>query len=122
MAILYNMIIYLYRRILMPLPWIMLLSLLISLFNILDGIATHFGLLHNKIEELNPIMQVLWVSSPALFLTVKISLSLSISYLSYFIYRLSGRRFQQLYTISLAAIFMLYTFILCLHLYWLTAL
>jgi len=106
----------------MSIPWIILLSFLISLLNILDGVATYFGLLHNKIDELNPLMNLLWVSSPALFLSVKISLSLSVSYLSYLIYRLSGRHFQQLYMISLAVILVLYSIILSLHLYWLTAL
>ncbi|MFJ7667203.1 DUF5658 family protein [Lysinibacillus sp. NPDC097195] len=106
----------------MHLRCIILLSILISVFNILDGVATHFGLLYNKIDELNPLMRFLWVLSPSLFLAVKIALSLSISYLSYLIYRLSGRRFQQLYTISLATIFVLYSLILSLHLYWLTAL
>jgi len=96
--------------------------LLISLLNIFDGFATHFGLLHNQIEELNPIMNVLWVSSPALFLAVKMLLSFSLSYFSYLVYKLSGLHFQKLYALCLAGILIIYLGIFGLHLYWLTIL
>ncbi|MGE7839499.1 DUF5658 family protein [Lysinibacillus sp. NPDC093712] len=127
MAILYNMSLgflvhYCIGGIIIHIPYIILLSLVISFLNIFDGIATHFGLLHNKIEELNPIMDFLWVSSHALFLTVKMMLSLSISYLSYLVYRLSGTRFQKLYTICLSGILILYLAIFSIHLYWLIVL
>ncbi|UED81852.1 DUF5658 family protein [Lysinibacillus sp. CD3-6] len=96
--------------------------MLISLLNIFDGFATHFGLLHNKIEESNPIMHCLWMSSPALFLTVKMMLSISISYLSYLVYKLSSTRFRKLYTTCLLGIFILYLAIFSIHLYWLIVL
>ncbi|WP_153062960.1 DUF5658 family protein [Lysinibacillus parviboronicapiens] len=101
---------------------ILFLGLLIAILNIFDGFATHYGLMLNKIEELNPIMDVLWVLSPTLFLVVKIMLSYSITALSYLVYRKSGERFKNLFSMCLTGLLIIYLGVFGLHIYWLTLL
>lgn len=36
---------------------IFILSLLVAILNIFDGIATHYGLMNNFIKEINPLMR-----------------------------------------------------------------
>ncbi|MGE6517500.1 DUF5658 family protein [Lysinibacillus sphaericus] len=103
-------------------PNIISLSLVIAILNIFDGFATHYGLTLNKIEELNPIMKLLWVTSPTLFLLVKIMLSSFISCLSYLVDRKSGERFQKFFFNCLIGIFVIYLGIVGLHMLWLTML
>ncbi len=103
-------------------PNIMVLSLLIAMLNIFDGFATHYGLMLHIIEELNPIMDFLWVTSPTMFLVVKMMLSYLISALSYLVYRKSGERFQKLFSFCLEWLLIIYLGIFALHMYWLTML
>lgn len=96
------------------------LSLFIATLNIFDGIATHFGLLFNKIEEFNPIMNILWASSPILFLAVKITLSFFIYLLTYLVCLKSSEQFQMLFNYCLKGLFVIYLAIFGLHMYWIT--
>ncbi|MGN4125699.1 DUF5658 family protein [Lysinibacillus sphaericus] len=103
-------------------PNMMSLSLVIAILNIFDGFATHYGLTLNIIEELNPIMKLLWFTSPTLFLLVKIMLSYVISCLSYLVDRRSGERFQKFFFNCLVGLFVIYLGIGGLHMLWLTML
>ena len=63
------------------------LSWLIAILNIFDGVTTDYGLKKGAIEELNPIMDFLWLVSPLLFLTLKFSLSILIVIISILVYK-----------------------------------
>lgn len=63
------------------------LSWLIAILNIFDGVTTNYGLKKGAIEELNPIMDFLWLVSPLLFLTLKFSLSILIVIISILVYK-----------------------------------
>ncbi|WP_369435939.1 DUF5658 family protein [Lysinibacillus fusiformis] len=90
--------------------------------NIFDGFATHYGLMLHIIEELNPMMDFLWMTSPILFLVMKMMLSYFLSALSYLIYHKSSERFQKLFSICLIGLLIIYLGIFALHMYWLTML
>ncbi len=70
------------------------LSWLIAILNIFDGVTTNYGLKKGAIEELNPIMDFLWLMSPLLFLTLKFSLSVIIVIISILVYKKSSKTFQ----------------------------
>ena len=70
------------------------LSWFIAVLNIFDGVTTAYGLKEGKIEELNPIMDFLWVTSPLLFLALKFSLSVLIVIISIFVYKKSRKTFS----------------------------
>ena len=63
------------------------LSWLIAILNIFDGVTTDYGLKKGAIEELNPIMDFLWLVSPLLFLILKFSLSILIVIISILVYK-----------------------------------
>ncbi|KGR75374.1 DUF5658 family protein [Ureibacillus sinduriensis] len=101
---------------------IMLFGISIAFLNFLDGIATNYGLMEKIIEEMNPIMDFIISFNPALFLILKIALSLLVLFVSYWVYKHSKAHFQKLYLISLVGVFFLYFGICSLHLYWLSLL
>lgn len=97
-------------------------SIFIALLNLFDGLATHYGINHNLIEELNPLMNFFMALSPLLFLCIKILLSIMLLCLSYWVYQKSKATFQTLYLYSLVGVSVMYTAICCMHLFWLSLL
>lgn len=71
------------------------LSWLIAALNVFDGVITAYGLRGGKIEELNPIMRFLWVTSPPLFLALKFSLSVLVVIISIGVYKKVATRFME---------------------------
>ena len=96
------------------------LSWFIAMLNIFDGILTAYGLKEGKIEELNPIMRFLWVTSPPLFLALKFSLSALIVIISIGVYKKSRQTFYNVYTALLVGVCFVYVGIFVLHMMWLS--
>ncbi|PYF07947.1 DUF5658 family protein [Ureibacillus chungkukjangi] len=99
---------------------IMLFGISIAFLNLFDGIVTNYGLMKKLIEEMNPIMNFLISINPALFLGLKVGLSLLILFVSYWVYTNSKAHFQKLYLLTLVGVFCLYFGICGVHLYWLS--
>ena len=99
---------------------IMFLGISIAFLNLFDGIVTNYGLMKKLIEEMNPLMNFLISIDPALFLGLKIGLSLLILFVSYWVYTNSKVHFQKLYLLTLVGVFCLYSGICSVHLYWLS--
>ena len=97
-------------------------SALIALLNLFDGIATHYGIINNMIQELNPLMDFFMAISPLLFLWIKIVLSILVLYASYWIYKKSNVKFQILFLYSLVGTSVMYVGIFCMHIFWLSLL
>ena len=93
-------------------------SWLVAMLNIVDGFATHYGLANGVIEELNPIMDFIWLKSPLLFLSIKTVLSLVLIVISNVVYRTSHVAFQKNYFVLLIFLFLLYVSVLGLHMMW----
>ncbi|QCR34257.1 DUF5658 family protein [Lysinibacillus sp. SGAir0095] len=102
--------------------YIMLFGISIALLNLFDGIVTNYGLMKKLIEEMNPIMDFIISINPALFIGLKVGLSLLILFVSYWVYTNSQVYFQKLYLFSLVGVFCLYFGICSIHLYWLSLL
>ena len=103
--------------------WFLLFcSVFIALLNLFDGMATHYGINHNIIEELNPLMNFLMTISPLLFLCTKILLSILLLCISYWVYQKSKTPFQTFYLYSLVGVSVMYTAICCMHLTWISLL
>ena len=96
------------------------LSWLIAALNIFDGVTTAYGLKKDAIEELNPIMDFLWLVSPLLFLTLKFSLSVLIIIISILVYKKSSKTFQRIYSVLLVGVCCVYFGIFSLHIMWLS--
>lgn len=92
----------------------------IAILNVFDGLLTYFGIVNQLIEELNPLMNLLITNHPALFIGLKIFLSLSILMIAYYISLYSKATFQRIFFYSLVGVFSIYTTINCLHIYWFT--
>ena len=97
-------------------------SIFIAFLNLFDGMATHYGINHNFIEELNPLMNFAMEISPFLFLCTKILLSILILCLSYWVYQKSKTTFVTFYLYSLVGVSVMYTAICGMHLAWLSML
>ena len=95
-------------------------SIGIAILNVFDGFFTYFGVVNNFIEELNPVMNLLITTYPAVFIGVKILLSLSIVAVSYWISSYGKANFQLVFLFSLVIVFFIYTGIFGLHIYWLS--
>jgi len=102
--------------------YIMLFGISIAFLNLFDGIVTNYGLMEKLISEMNPVMDFIISINPALFLSLKIGLSLLILFASYWVYTTSKVNFQKLYLLSLVGVFCLYFGICSVHLYWLSLL
>ena len=96
------------------------LSWLIAVLNVFDGVITAYGLKEGKIEELNPIMRFLWVTSPPLFLALKFSLSILVVIISIVVYKKSRNTFYRVYAVLLVGVCCLYIGIFVLHMIWLS--
>lgn len=102
--------------------YIMLFGISIAVLNLFDGIATNYGLMKKLIEEMNPMMDLIISIHPALFMALKVCLSLLILFVSYRVYTKSKVYFQRLYLLTLVGVFCLYFGICGVHLYWLSLL
>lgn len=96
------------------------LSWLIAALNIFDGVTTAYGLEKGAIEELNPIMDFLWMVSPALFLALKFILSIVIVIISIAVYKKGSKTFQSVYSVLLVGVCFVYFGIFFLHIMWLS--
>ena len=96
------------------------LSWFIAALNMFDGVTTAYGLKEGKIEELNPIMRFLWVTSPPLFLALKFSLSVLIVIISIVVYKKSRETFYDVYAVLLVGVCFVYLGIFVLHMIWLS--
>ena len=96
------------------------LSWLIAALNIFDGVTTAYGLKEGAIEELNPIMDFLWLVSPVLFLALKFSLSVGIVIISISVYKKGSKTFQGVYSVLLVGVCCVYFGIFFLHIMWLS--
>ncbi|KMJ60066.1 hypothetical protein AB685_04290 [Bacillus sp. LL01] len=94
----------------------MVRKLLIALLilNIFDGAATYYGLHFQLIEEGNPLMKALYETSPLLFISFKLGISLM---LLLFIKRNLTLRSFVLKVLSVAAVCG-YSMVTFLHMYW----
>ncbi|MED3763567.1 DUF5658 family protein [Ureibacillus terrenus] len=103
---------------------LMVFGLIIAILNMFDGLATNYGLTNHYIEEVNPVMRLIAEISPALFIGVKLSLSLLILIVSYLVYKSgncsSKSLFQKFFLYSLVGVTALYAGVFCLHIYWLS--
>lgn len=102
--------------------FILVFSVLIAGLNLFDGLATHFGLTNNFIEEANPIMEAIATYNPILFLSIKIALSILIVLISYSVYKYSLASFQKFFFFSLVGVLTLYAGIFSIHIFWLSLL
>ncbi|MGP7815788.1 DUF5658 family protein [Niallia sp. 01092] len=91
-----------------------ILFILLSLFNLADGLFTCIGLHLHFISESNPLMESIWNISPFLFLFCKITLSV----LLFCISMLFLTRHQKTWTIFLFVPLSLYLCIMLLHFAW----
>ena len=96
------------------------LSWLIAALNIFDGVTTAYGLKEGAIEELNPIMDFLWMVSPVLFLALKFSLSVMVVIISISVYKKGSKTFQGVYSVLLVGVCCVYFGIFFLHIMWLS--
>jgi hypothetical protein len=92
------------------------LFIYLAVLNILDGIVTFMGLTFGKIEEANPIMNLLFETSPGLFLGIKIGLSLLLILIYINLKILNASIVKSLLLISS----ILYSVVCFQHYYWLT--
>ncbi|WP_096550033.1 DUF5658 family protein [Ureibacillus thermosphaericus] len=98
---------------------IFILSLLVAILNIFDGIATHYGLMNHFIKEINPLMRFFFEANPYLFLGIKFSLSVFIFIVSNLVILKCIKSFQRFYLYALTGISILYSGLFFVHLYWL---
>lgn len=99
--------------------YILEVSIIIAILNMLDGIFTSYGVTRQFIDELNPILKPLTDSNPLLFLILKFALSITIVYIAYKIVTIGTIRFKKLFYFSLIGVFILYIGVLSMHLVWL---
>ncbi|WP_169525267.1 DUF5658 family protein [Pseudalkalibacillus hwajinpoensis] len=83
--------------------------------NLLDGFVTFWGLENGWIEEVNPFMRSMYEFHPLAFLSYKTGISLLL--LSFLFLHKQIRSVSVRILLSVASI--IYTFLLCLHGYWL---
>lgn len=100
--------------------YIMELSIVVAILNIIDGIFTSYGITNHFIEELNPIMKILTNFSPLLFLALKFILSITIVFVSYKIFKIGATYFKKWYYIGLFCVFLLYAGIFSMHIIWIS--
>ncbi|WP_203248740.1 DUF5658 family protein [Sporosarcina beigongshangi] len=81
---------------------------------ILDSLFTDFGLRNNYITEANPLMRVVYDTSVPGFYLLKISLPFLLLYL---LAKIEPKRYLQF---LLSFTLVLYSFVLCKHLLWLS--
>jgi hypothetical protein len=87
----------------------------LSILNLFDAFATHYGLKHGLISESNPFMDRVYQADPVLFLLIKLSLS-GLLYLFVVFNKVPATRLVKGVTV-VASVF--YTFVFALHCWWL---
>ncbi|WP_396126171.1 DUF5658 family protein [Anaerobacillus sp. CMMVII] len=88
---------------------------ILAILNLLDGLFTFWGLSNSWITEVNPFMNWMWIKSPLLFLGFKMFLSVSLTGLAFYFYRLS---YQKLWRCVVMVLNIAYSVILLLHINW----
>lgn len=91
-----------------------ILFMLLSLFNLADGLFTYIGLRLQLISESNPLMEMIWNISPILFLFCKVILS----FLLFCISMLFITKYQKTWTCVLIIPLSIYGSIMLLHFAW----
>lgn len=99
---------------------ILYFSLLVAILNLFDGFLTHYGLANNMIEELNPLMNFFLTISPALFIFIKVVLSMLILFVSYWVYKKSKVGFQKTFFYSLIGVSVIYIGVFSMHILWIS--
>lgn len=89
-------------------------GILLILLAILDSLFTDFGLRNNYITEANPLMRVVYEASVFGFYLIKISLPFLLLYL------LAKIELKKYFQFLLGCALVLYSFVLCQHLIWLS--
>lgn len=89
-------------------------GILLVLLAILDSLFTDFGLRNNYITEANPLMRVVYEASVFGFYLIKISLPFLLLYL------LAKIELKKYFQFLLGFALVLYSFVLCQHLIWLS--
>ncbi|WP_453995047.1 DUF5658 family protein [Bacillus nitroreducens] len=87
----------------------------LAILNILDAIATHFGILGGHISEANPLMHNIYEIHPFLFLSIKLILSLLL--IALIIIRFPVNKLIRSISYRATA---LYTYVFFLHGYWIS--
>lgn len=95
-------------------------SILVALLNLFDGITTYYGIVHNLIEEVNPLMEFFMTISPLLFLWMKVVLSILLICVSYLVYQKSKATFQKRFLYSLVGVSIMYMGLVGMHIFWLS--
>ncbi|MED1204954.1 DUF5658 family protein [Heyndrickxia acidicola] len=90
----------------------------LAFLNIIDALATYFGLNHSYIREMNPLMESLYNIQPLFFLAAKLLLSVILYSLLYF-EKIPVKNMFKAITVGAATI---YTFVVILHSIWLLSL
>ncbi|UAL46092.1 DUF5658 family protein [Sutcliffiella horikoshii] len=90
------------------------LLIALLLLNIFDGVATYFGLHFQLINEGNPLMKSLYETSPALFLLIKLGISIL---LLFFIKNNLKLKSAILKVVCLTAVCG-YSMVTIMHMYW----
>lgn len=100
--------------------YIVELSIAVAILNIFDGIFTSFGVTQKFIDELNPLMRHLTLNSPTLFLAIKFLLSILIIFIAYKIFKSGTIQFKKWFYFGLIGVFVIYTGIFSIHIYWIS--
>ncbi|SHQ82778.1 Uncharacterised protein [Mycobacteroides abscessus subsp. abscessus] len=94
------------------------LFIYLALLNVFDAFATAHGLSLNKIREMNPYMNGIYLIHPLLFITLKISLSILLICMGVIWGSMIRKKRFISSLIILASI--IYTPVCLTHIYWLT--
>lgn len=94
---------------------------LIALWNLIDGVLTAIGLHNEYIEEDNPLMALLWETSPALFISFKLLCSFMALAIARTFYK---RKIKGSLILKVCVIFafLSYFCIMILHIIWISIL
>jgi uncharacterized membrane protein len=92
------------------------LVIIIASLNGLDGVLTFWGIKNGNIIEANPIMDWVWKHNPIIFLGIKISLSLILLIIGYFLTK--QKQIGQRFIFVLKSTTVLYLLVSILHMKW----
>lgn len=95
------------------------LFIIVGVMSVLDGIISYAGIMSGFMEEGNPFMQNLWNISPTLFITFKLIVSLLIIAVG-FLYKKSNQPIRIHIRLSTYLITALYSYVMVLHVVWIS--
>lgn len=99
---------------------IVTISIMIAILNFFDGLFTYYGITYNYIDEANPIMKLLIHINPILFLMGKFFLSIVIIVITWNVANKSYDLFKKYFSICLLGLFLLYSGIFSVHIFWIS--